>query len=679
MVDTIEDGLGASGAEETSPAEPLGDDEIAAKLEEARAEGAEGLAALGVLLRALGRPDVAERCYLEAMNRAPAMTSLRAGLAAALTDLASRAEADGDGEEKLRLYERALAMQPNNAEALYNLGVVWMDEGCLERAAFMFEMAFQVDPGRAEAMNNLGIIHEDLSGPARAAECYLTALRARPGFPQALNNLALVYLTLGRARDAELLLETALAHDPAYARAHNNLGTLQMELGVVPLAVESFVRCLALSPDDRNAGHNLLLALNYVTPGDHPEVSAAHRRWGEEFSARNPPLPPLPPDDLERRCSEDRPPVVGYLSPDLCTHSVSYFVDAPLRHHDPTRAQVIVYSCVSHRDETTSRLRQAVETRGHVWHDVGHLSEDVLARMIRDDEVDILVDLAGHTSENRLGCMAMRPAPVQATWIGYPGSTGLSQVDYRFTDPVCDPPSSGQTSSEELVRLPGCYACYTPPPDPPGVAPLPALDSGFVTFGSFSNLAKLTPEVLGVWARLLAAVPGSRLLVKRKPLGCAHARRRLLDRMESAGIDPRRASLAAPTPTHRDHLSSYAQIDVSLDPWPYTGVTTTCESLLMGVPVVTLRGRGHAHNASHSLLSAAGLADAWSARDQDEYVAIAARAAADVQGLAALRAGLRERLLASPLCDGPRFVRGLEDVYADLFRRWREHARAPRR
>jgi protein O-GlcNAc transferase len=648
------------------------DADLDAGFAEARARGPEALAELGVRLRALDRLEDAAACYAEATARAPGEPGLRAGFAAVLADLGAQAAQAGERDEGIRLYEKALSLCPTNAEALYDLGVAWMEEGCLERAALLFEWSFQVDPARAEAMNNLGLVHREITGPERAAECFLAAIRARPTFPEALNNLAVLHTAEGRSGDAAQLLEAALRERPDYPEAHNNLGVLQLDLGAVPDAIGSFERCLAHRPDDRHAFHNLLLAQCYVRPGDDPAAFALHRRWGERFSRLCPPLPALDPAEIERRAEDrTRPLVVGYLSPDLRAHSVAYFAEAPLLHHDPARVRVVVYSCTTRPDETTWRLRRAVEARGHLWHDVGPLPEHLLAQLVRDDEVDLLVELTGHMADNRLGVVARRPAPLQATWIGYPATTGLTAVDAFLTDARCVPPGTEQGFTEAPVRLPGCFLCYTPPPAPPDVAPSPAGRTGSVTFGSSSNLAKLTPAVLEAWARILQATPGARLAIKRKPLGSEDARRRLLDAFASLGVDPERVHLAPPTPTPHAHLAWYAEIDVTLDPWPYTGVTTVCESLLMGVPVVTLRGRGHAHNTAHSLLSAVGLDAAWSAQTADDYVAIATRAAADLPALTMLRAGLRSLLLASPLCDGPGFVRGLEETYRDRWERWR--------
>jgi len=299
------------------------------------------------------------------------------------------------------------------------------------------------------------------------------------------------------------------------------------------------------------------------------------------------------------------------------------------------------------------------------------MSELDLAKLIREDKIDILVELTGHTANNRLGTMALQPAPIQATWIGYPNSTGLEAIDYRFTDEKCDPLDTQQTHVEELVRLPGCFLCYTPAdPDQPPVLPLPALTNGFVTFGSFNNLAKITPEVLRLWARILLAVPNSRLMLKSKPFACETARNHFLGLLQAEGVESWRVDLVPLVAGNTEHLATYSSIDISLDPFPYAGTTTTCESLFMGVPCITLAGDSHAYNVGVSLLAAVGLEKDWVAHDQDEYVELAVKHTSQLARLGVLRSCLRPRMLSSPLCDAPAFMARLEDVYRQLWHRY---------
>jgi predicted O-linked N-acetylglucosamine transferase (SPINDLY family) len=529
-------------------------------------------------------------------------------------------------------------------------------------------MAVAAAPQCADALNNLGSVHRELGNRETAMRCYAAALEARPSFPRGLNNLAVMYTQQGRAAEALGLLRAAVLADPGNPEAHNNLGVLQRDVGDAAAAVAAYEACLALDPDSRNAGQNRLLALNYVTPGEGAACCAAHAAWGRRFQELHPRLPPLALADVDP--DPARPLVVGYLSPDLCTHSVSYFAEAPLTWHDPARVRQVVYSVCAHPDARTAALRRAVAAAGGAWREAARLTEGELAAAVRADRVDILVELTGHTANNRLGAVARAPAPVQATWIGYPNSTGLEAVQYRLTDGVCDPQGTAQTFAEELVRLPGCFLCYTPPADAPPVAPPPAARNGFLTFGSFNALAKHTPEVLRAWARILRALPSARLVLKNKPFACAALRRQAWRVFEGHGVARERVDLFPLAPATRDHLAQYALVDVALDPWPYAGTTTTAEALYMGVPCLTLAGACHAHNVGASLVGAVGLGEAWVARDVGAYVAAAVALGGDLAALGALRAGLRARMEASPLCDAPRFVRGLEDTYRELWRRW---------
>ncbi|KAG2430578.1 hypothetical protein HXX76_010096 [Chlamydomonas incerta] len=778
---------------------------------------------LGVLLRERGRLPEAVAAYEAALAAAPNFTIVRNNLAIALTDLGTHVKNEGRLDDGISLYERALSYAPRHADALYNLGVAYGEKGDLQRAAFMYEMALAFNPACAEAHNNLGVIAKERDNVERAVECYSAALAIRPHFPQSLNNLGVVLTAQGRAAEALALLSAAVAASPTYTEAHNNLGVLQRDVGCIPEALASYTRCLELDPACRNAGQNRLLALNYIYPGgrgggggaglgggrgggsggagarrggagrggagnlesEEDLVCSAHREWGERFQAAIPPLPP--PAPRERGWDPERPLRIGYISPDLFTHSVSYFSEAPLSHHSPARGFThIVYSCVPKPDSKTARLRAATEAAGGVWRDAAALTEAELAEAVRADGVDLLLELTGHTANNRLGVMARRPAPVQATWIGYPNSTGLAAVDYRITDAICDPYDTKQTFVEELVRLPGCFLCYTPAADAPPVSPPPCLHNGYITFGSFNNLAKITPQVLRVWAAILAAVPRSRLVLKNKPFACEAARSHLLRQLAALGVEAWRVDLLPLAPGNAQHLAQYALMDISLDPFPYAGTTTTTESLYMGVPTLTLAGRCHAHNVGVSLLTAVGLhplrprgsgggggtggtpgssgcgggsvapglslgggsggasgcptspaspADSgspqslsqggspvhqapaaalqrqppagaaaaagafsggsslggygsgscgggvgglpgtvgcgasWVARSEEEYVALAAAHAVDFQALADLRASLRGRMLASPMCDAPSFIRRLEGVYRGLWRR----------
>ena len=573
-------------------------------------------------------------------------------------------EGSESAEERVLLaigfYERAVAVSPCCSEALYNLGVAYGDRGEVDKAIFAYRSAIKETPTCAEAHNNLGVLYRAKGFMGLALQSYETAVRVQPNFPQALNNLAVMYTQQGRATEALELLRAAIMVDPGYGEAWNNLGVLQRDVGDAEDAIESYKKCVALgSLNDeaghRNAGQNLLLGLNYIHDGDASVICDAHLEWGRMFQTSFPQMPAAP-----RRLPHSKIRV-GYVSPDLFVHSVSYFAEAPIKSHTMDEFHVTVYSVCAHPDAKTARLSREVQAAGGTWKDVPELSETQLADLIRDDEIDILIDLTGHTANNRLGTFAMKPAPVQVTWIGYPNTTGLPTMDYRITDALCDPEDTSQIFSERLVRLDNCFLCYTPCPEAPDVAPLPADSNGYITFGSFNALAKQTPAVLETWAEILRAMPGARLVLKNKPFASDAVRQKFWALFEQLGVDRSRVDLLPLAPKTASHLQQYAMIDVCLDPFPYAGTTTTMEALHMGVPCLTMRGRGHAHNVGVSLVTHVGLpGDVWIAEDRHDYVNKAVRVARDVAGLRQVRRGLRTRVAESPLCDVRSFMRDFE-------------------
>ncbi|KAL6988453.1 hypothetical protein U1Q18_014204 [Sarracenia purpurea var. burkii] len=439
---------------------------------------------------------------------------------------------------------------------------------------------------------------------------------------------------------------------------------LYRDAGSITQAVEAYEQCLKIDPDSRNAGQNRLLAMNYIDEGIDDKLFEAHRDWGRRFTRLHPQY-----TSWDNPKEPERPLVIGYVSPDYFTHSVSYFIEAPLVYHDYANYKVVVYAAVVKADAKTNKFRDKVLKKGGIWRDIYGMDEKKVASMVREDNVDILVELTGHTANNKLGMMACRPAPVQVTWIGYPNTTGLPTIDYRITDSLADPPDTRQKHVEELARLPECFLCYTPSPEAGPVSPTPALTHGFVTFGSFNNLAKITPKVLQVWARILCAVPNSRLVVKCKPFCCDSVRLRFLSTLEQLGLESLQVDLLPLILLNHDHMQAYSLMDISLDTFPYAGTTTTCESLYMGVPCVTMGGSVHAHNVGVSLLKSVGLGHLV-AKNEDEYVQLAIKLASNVTALSTLRTDLRNLMSKSPLCDGSKFTLGLESTYRKMWKRY---------
>ena len=450
---------------------------------------------------------------------------------------------------------------------------------------------------------------------------------------------------------AVALLEGVVRRAPGHAAAWHELGRVMKRLARLDEALDCFHRAETADPGNRIFQDSLLFTQLFSDACSPEKIAAAHRAWGRNFS------PVTWPEALWR--DGDRI-TVGYLSPDFREHSVASFIEPVLHHHNRHRFKIICYQCGPEQDATTKRLCSMVEN----WRDITDLDDASAYDLIVRDGVTLLVDLAGHTAWNRLPLMALRPAPIQLTWIGYPHSTGLTQIDYRITDTVADPPGLSESlHTEHVVRLPACFLCYTPPADAPQPAIFsPIQQSGVITFGCFNNLAKITPTLLDCWRSLLDQVPQSRLLIKGEALDDPAAQAELLKRF---GLPENRVLACGWTPDRISHLALYNQVDIALDTWPYNGTTTTCEALWMGVPVVTLTGTHHASRVGASLLTSAGL-EFCVCQSAEEYVQRAAELAGNLPLLQTLRRNLRAMLSASPLMDGSGFTQKLEKLYCEL-------------
>lgn len=570
----------------------------------------------------------------------------------------------GRPQDAAGAYRKALDLDPNHAKAANNLGCLQEATGDLKAAAQSYDRALRADPRLANALYNRGNLAK-LRGEFAAAEADLRrALALEPHHAEWHSSLSEVCLRQWRLDEAEAEQRAALALEPESARAHFGLGNALMMLGRVGEAEASLRRAVDLQPDFAEAHGNLLLCLHYHKGDDPQALFAEHLDWAKRHAEGL--------ASAAGHAAIDRTPGrrlnVGYLSPNFHRHSVASFFEPLLAAHDRAGFRVFCYSSLDHPDEVTARLKAMSDE----WRDIRGVFGDAAARLIREDRIDILVDLAGHTGGGRPLVFARKPAPVQIAWLGYPDTSGLREMDYRLTDAVADPEGEADSRhTEKLLRLPRGFLCFSPDPGSPAPGDLPARSSGRVTFGCFNNLAKVSPELVALWARLLAAVPASRLLLKAHGFAADSARRRILAQFAAGGIGAERLALHGPEDSAADHLARYREVDISLDTWPYNGTTTTCEALWMGVPVVTLAGRTHVSRVGASLLGSVGLADLVASNPED-YVATAAGLAADLPRLEGLRKGMRERLRASPLLDAAGFARGVEAAYRKAWQQWAE-------
>jgi predicted O-linked N-acetylglucosamine transferase (SPINDLY family) len=545
---------------------------------------------------------------------------------------------------------------PDHAEAQAQLSIVLIQQGDLAAAEAPCRRALALLPGHGPLQGNLALV---LLGLGRAAEAEAAARRAialAPAYAPAHNTLGIALLEQGRLAEAEACCRRAAALSPNYAEAHNNVGVALIEQGRFAEAEACCRRALALQPAYHEAHSNLIFALNYVETASPEALRDEARRYGHAVSdAVGTPY-------AQWRCEAAPARLrVGFVSGDLREHPVGHFLQGVLGQIDRGRFEPIAYPTSDRHDAMTARLQPLFDR----WRPLVGLDDAAAAARIHDDGVQVLIDLAGHTAHNRLPVFARRPAPLQLAWLGYCGSTGLAQIDAVLGDPQVTPAAEEAHFVERIVRLPETYFCFTPPDDDIEVGELPALATGALTFGCFNNAAKLGDGVVALWARLLQSLPGSRLLLKNKQLADPAFAQALAQRFQPQGVAPARLLLEGPS-SRADYLRAYRRVDVALDPFPFPGATTSLEGLWMGVPFITRRGSRFVGHNGETIAGNAGLAD-WIAADEAAYLALARRWAADLPGLARLRAGLRARVLASPLFDAARFARHFEAALLDLW------------
>jgi predicted O-linked N-acetylglucosamine transferase (SPINDLY family) len=492
------------------------------------------------------------------------------------------------------------------------------------------------------------------------------AVRAHPESGRLRAELAGALFRAGRHRDASNVCCQAIADGFQHSSILNNLGSILGIEGRVSEAVEAFRAAMLIDPGSVVAHSNLLLALQCLDGIPPGELFQEHRRFGARFTAARRRKHPNR-EDPERKLN------IGYVSGSFRRHPVAQILEPVLREHCRRRYALFAYSNYPLADEVTERLKTAFD----VWRGIHELDDRAAAERIRADRIDVLIDLDGHSSGNRLPLFALKPAPVQATWLGYPGTTGLSQMDYRITDAVSDPAGAEEWHTERLLRIEPLFLAFQPPAGAPEVGPAPILNNGRITFGSFNQLRKLSSAASRLMARVLVATPGSNLLLKSRALADDAVRGTVQARFAECGIPPDRVECLGLVADQSAHLALYNEVDIALDPAPYNGTTTTCEALWMGVPVITLEGDRHAARVGCTLLRAAGLSQ-FIASDEGAYVGLAAALASDCAHLARLRAQMRATVAASRLCDVAGFAGRLERVFRTSWTDWCRTARERR-
>ncbi|PXW22414.1 tetratricopeptide repeat protein [Paraburkholderia caballeronis] len=676
---------------------------------------------LGNALKGMGELDEAVASYCKAIE-------LKADYALAYSNLANVLLAQGNADMAIDCFRKAVAFQPDLRSAHHGLGGLLLARG--ETAAAIESLEKALDPADAEVHNTLGCALRDLNDLEGAEQRFRDAIRIDPTFAVAYCNLAGVLRKQDRNDEAVEASSRAIELDPKFSPAYRELSVAYYMLGKRPAAIMGFRHALELDPEDDQCWYGLSTALRddqqldeamdaiqkalsigvqtgqkYLALGDIliargateeglDAILKALELGSEPVQTYNrllfvmPGSPRYSPRDVYEHAVRfgqlvekavkpfdpaplvydgKRPLRIGFVSGDLRTHPVGIFLESILSHLDRSRVDLVAYVTYSKDDDVTERLKPHFSE----WCLLEGMSARQAAQKIRDDQIDILVDLAGHTAYTGLAIFAWRPAPVQISWLGFFATTGCEFIDYFVGDRYVLPESEEQYFVEKPWRLPDSYLCFTPPPGAPDVGPLPMAKNGFVTFGYFGKLVKLTDEVVELWCRLLHRVPNAKLFLKGIGLGADYSQFRTIERFAAHGIDADRLILEGESP-RLEYFNAYNRVDIMLSPFPYPGGTTTAEALWMGAPVLGLKGDRFLAHICESLVHAAGLGE-WIADDQQQYLDKAIAFASQPEQLAALRAGLREHARGSPMCDAPRFARNLVDAFHQM---WSKHVDA---
>ena len=578
---------------------------------------------------------------------------------------AIQAHQAGGFAQAIRLYETVLAADPRHPEAWHMLGVACHQMGQNATALEWLQGAVKLDATQSKYFYNLGVVLQAEGRSEEACTAYEQAIALNPQETSARNNLANIAKELGRFGQAEQQLQALLNSDTRWPAWLGRLAESLKMQGRLDEAISALRTLLTLNPGDAANHSKLLFALQYQPGLTLANLADEHRAWA---TRHEPPLAGSRPRFQHHDRNLDRPLRIGFVSPDFFYHPVSMFLAPVLEHLDKGRFHVTCYASGGNRDALSQRVANASQA----WREVGQASDEELARQIQTDAIDILFDLAGHTDFNRLPVFTRKPAPLQISWAGYVGTTGLKSMDYILADAYHVPESAEPFYSEKILRMPAGYICYEPPSYAPEPVPPPLLTNGHATFGSFNNPTKFTPATVACWSEILGKVPGSRLILKYK--GCTDPviAGRLRDQFASQGIDPKRIDLRGNS-THVEHLNVYRELDLALDPFPYSSGITTCETIWMGVPMVTCPGETFASRHSLSHLTNAGSPETI-ARDRAHYIELAVNLVNDPARLTALRANLRPRMAASPLIDAPGFAAAFGERLQAIWRQWCEQA-----
>lgn len=613
-----------------------------------------------------------------------------------LTNLGSAYKGQKDYSKAIATYKKAVQIKPDHIEALFNLANTLFENNDYVQAERYFQQTLQFKPNMHEARNRLGKIFNHLADHEKAMTCFSQVLKLEQDNLQALNNMGYSLQELGRFDEAINQYKKALVYHPQRPELFNNIGNVLVRQGKFNKALSWYQKAVNAQPDYEEANINLawtygqhglykesikclqnlcnrrtdlhfaysdlLFNLNYDPELNNKDLFESAKGWWLRFTetAQSHILNNKRQLNIKKT---GEPLHIGFLSPDFRQHPVGIFILPLLKNISKSNFKIFCYAEIGSKNHDT--ITDEIMKLSDYWYSTWGIDDDKVAEKITSDKIDILFDLAGHSAQNRLPIMARKPSPLQVSWLGYVNTTGLPVIDYRFTDQIANPSGSELYYSESLVYLPHGFFCYLPPAECPGIGPLPAISSGTITFGSFNNIIKISEEVIEVWAKILLAVPDSKLLWVSKAFADTQIQSHFLNIFNLNGVPSNRIEMVCNLPM-KEYLATHNRVDIALDPFPHNGHTITCHSLWMGVPVITLKGDRYAARMGASIMTRINLEN-HIANSKDEYIEKAKSLAGNIGELQDLRRSMRERLLSSSICDTKQFTKDFENALLEIY------------
>ena len=599
----------------------------------------------------LGKLKEAEKLYRRVISINPNFANAYNNIAVVMKRLKKY-------EEAKKNFKKSIELNPNQADAHYNIGDIYAIEGDFKSAIECFEKTININPEYEDAYNSLGLTFKEIGKFNDAEKTFKKILKLNPNSIQGYNNLGIILRDLGKFEEAEKILEKAINLSPKKIELYNNLGSAYRSQNNIKMAEKSYRKALEIDPKRSSVLSNILFlqSSNSYNPQTHLKEAT---NYGKLLTDR------IEKPFSEWKCNKNPKRIrIGFVSGDFHNHPVGYFLESILEKIDTSSVQLFAYSTHSRQDDLTERIKPFFFS----WKNISYLDDSETAKLIHDDGIHILIDLSGHTDRNRLTMFAWKPAPIQATWLGYWATTGVKEIDYIIGDPYRTPENEENHFTEKVWRLPETSLCFTAPKVNIQPGPLPALSNNFITFGCFNSIIKLTDDVVAIRAKILEAVPNSRLLLKSKEFNNTSGKKRIINKFISHNIQPERLILENFS-SREEYLESYNRVDIALSPYPYGGVTTSTEGLWMGVPVLAKKGDRYISHVSESINYNAGLPD-WIASDDDEYIAKAIEFSSNTDKLKNIRENLRNQVLSSPLFDSEKFAKYFEEALWGMYKLW---------